>query len=99
MSLRHKLVLATSVAAVAVMGSSALAQETRQVVYATPNDVTTLEPTQVSGFSDHTATLAIFGTLMFNFDGKTGEVGYYPYLAESVVATDRTRGGSRSAKE
>lgn len=88
MSLRHKLVLATSVAAVAVMGSSALAQETRQVVYATPNDVTTLEPTQVSGFSDHTATLAIFGTLMFNFDGKTGEVGYYPYLAESVVATD-----------
>jgi peptide/nickel transport system substrate-binding protein len=58
------------------------------VVYATSNDVTTLEPTQVSGFSDHTATLAIFGTLTFNFDGRTGEVGYYPYLAEVVEAID-----------
>lgn len=89
MTLKKYLALAASVVALTTMSSGALAQDNpRQVVYATPNDVTTLEPTQVSGFSDHTATLAVFGTLMFNFDGRTGEVGYYPYLAQSVEATD-----------
>jgi len=76
--------------AAAVPLQAALAQDGVEVVYATPNAVTTLEPTQVSGFSDHTATLAIFGTLMFNFDGRTGELGYYPYLAESVEPLDKT---------
>jgi peptide/nickel transport system substrate-binding protein len=58
------------------------------VVYATPSDVTTMEPTQVSGFMDHTATLAVFGSLVFNFDGRTGEVGYYDYLAARVEPLD-----------
>lgn len=56
------------------------------LIYATAHEVTTLEPTQVSGFADHTAALAIFGSLVFNFDGKTGAVGYRPWLAESVEA-------------
>jgi len=72
-----------SVAALLAATGSAMAVD---VIYATPNNVGTLEPTQVQGFSDHTSTLAVFGALVFNFDGKTGEVGYYPYLAESVDA-------------
>ena len=84
----RRAVLATT-AVLAAMGGT-LAQDSVDVVYATPNDVATLEPTQVKGFSDHTSTLAVFGSLMFNFDGKTGEVGYYPYLAESVEATGPT---------
>jgi peptide/nickel transport system substrate-binding protein len=77
---------ATLGATALLLGTAAASwgQDAVEVVYATPNDVATLEPTQVQGFSDHTATLAVFGALTFNFDGKTGEVGYYPYLAESV---------------
>lgn len=60
----------------------------KDLVYASAHDVTTLEPTQVSGFGDHTAALAIFGAMVFNFDGTKGEVGYWPYLAEEVVARD-----------
>lgn len=59
-----------------------------EVVYATPHDVTTMEPTQVSGWMDHTATLAVFGSLVFNFDGVTGEPGYYPFLAEVFEPID-----------
>ncbi|WP_127143905.1 ABC transporter substrate-binding protein [Pelagibacterium montanilacus] len=58
------------------------------LVYATAHDVTSLEPTQASGWADHTATLAIFGALMFNFDGSNGKVGYWPYLASEVRARD-----------
>ncbi|MGS4946418.1 ABC transporter substrate-binding protein [Meridianimarinicoccus sp. RP-17] len=79
--------LAAVAAFVATMGG-AHAQSTVDVVYATPNDVATLEPTQVQGFSDHTSTLAIFGALTFNFDGKTGEVGYKPFLAEAIDPVD-----------
>ncbi len=77
-------------AGVAVLATtlSAWAQAPVEVVYATPSDVTTMEPTQVSGFMDHTATLAVFGSLVFNFDGATGAVGYYPYLAERVEPLD-----------
>lgn len=79
------------VAAAALLSTTivAHAQGGVEVVYATPNDVGSLEPTQVQGFSDHTATLAVFGALTFNFDGKTGEVGYYPYLAESVEPVEQ----------
>lgn len=55
-----------------------------ELVYATAHDVATLEPTQVAGWGDHTAALAIFGALVLNFDGRTGEAGYFPWLAEAV---------------
>ncbi|WP_127143913.1 ABC transporter substrate-binding protein [Pelagibacterium montanilacus] len=90
MALRHLLASATALGTALAMSGAWAQDETVDLVYATPNAVTTLEPTQVSGFSDHTATLAVFGTLMFNFDGQTGDVGYYPYLAESVEATSDT---------
>lgn len=90
MALKSILASATALG-ILMSGGVVLAQDdVVELVYATPNAVTTLEPTQVSGFSDHTATLAVFGALMLNFDGKTGEVGYYPYLAESVEALDDT---------
>ena len=60
----------------------------RRVTYVVGQDVTTLEPTGVSGWTDHTATLAIFGALTFNFDGGTGEVGYRPFLAERIEPKD-----------
>lgn len=56
----------------------------RTLTYATAHDVTTLEPTQASGWADHTAALAIFGSLVLNFDGRTGNPGYFPWLAERV---------------
>ena len=61
---------------------------TRTLRYVVGQDVTTLEPTQVSGWTDHTASLAVFGALAFNFDGATGNVGYRPYLAERIEAVD-----------
>lgn len=59
-----------------------------EVVYAIGHDVKNLEPTQAAGWSDHVTNLAIFGTLAFNFDGVTGERGYYPYLAKSLEPID-----------
>lgn len=59
------------------------------LVYATANDISTLEPTQVSGFMDHTAAHAIFGSLVMNFDGRSGDAGYFPWLAETVEAIDQ----------
>lgn len=61
-------------------------ERARTLRYVIGQDVTTLEPTQVSGWTDHTATLAVFGALAFNFDGATGGVGYRPYLAERIEA-------------
>jgi peptide/nickel transport system substrate-binding protein len=60
----------------------------RRLRYVVGQDVTTLEPTQVSGWTDHTAALALFGALTFNFDGATGAVGYRPFLAERLAAID-----------
>lgn len=71
-----------------LLAATVAAQGLVEVVYATPHDVTTMEPTQVSGWMDHTATLAVFGSLVFNFDGVTGEVGYYPYLAKRLEPID-----------
>jgi len=71
-----------------LLATMASAQGLVEVVYATPHDVTTMEPTQVSGWMDHTAALAVFGSLTFNFDGMTGEVGYYPYLAKRLEPID-----------
>jgi len=59
-----------------------------ELVYATPHAVGTLEPTQAAGWADHTAALAIFGALVMNFDGTTGRMGYFPWLAERVDAVD-----------
>lgn len=59
-----------------------------ELVYATPHGVGTLEPTQAAGWADHTAALAIFGALVMNFDGASGRMGYFPWLAERVDAVD-----------
>ena len=70
------------VSALMALSVSWVGAQTRDVVYGVPLGPTTLEPTQVIGLTDHTIVLAIFGSLVFNFDAVTGEAGYFPYLAE-----------------